>query len=438
MIPFGVITLKPWGQLQQVAATIKRENALFLYSISSIALKVITLLSSIMILRWISPADMGIWQTLLLIQSYGDVVRLGILRGLNRELPFLLGQEKPALAYAMAATAQFYTLGVALLGALAYLGFFATGNFASSEWRIGLLCMAVTWFAGSYSTYLQAIFRAKTEFQRLALVQLGEAFFQLVTLYLVFRLGFAGMAYRTAFVAIIVTFMLFRIRPIRVKPDFSWSTFLLLLRTGLPLYVSGYLLTLAMGFDRVILLQFGNLTSVGLYAPVAAVITAMETLPQTLVAYIYPRMSFALGQHGSVDSLRNHSMFVLISSFLVNIAIAIAGWFTIPVLMETFFPEYLPALPAVQIAIITGILLSAKSGTAILYSAKAWRLLYLYVVVALVTKWIFPWYFAQIYSPLIGVAIGGMIAAAIMMIVAVAVSLRATHAAQPHPQGSNS
>src|SRR5262245_32072354 len=58
------------------------------FILSAGAVNVVSLLASGLAFRWIDPVSMGIWQTLLLVSSYLTVVRLGLVNGLGRELPF--------------------------------------------------------------------------------------------------------------------------------------------------------------------------------------------------------------------------------------------------------------------------------------------------------------------------------------------------------------
>ena len=53
---------------------------------------------------------------------------------------------------------------------------------------------------------------------------------------------------------------------------------------------------MATGFDRVILLQRGTVETVGLYAPALAVLAAMAIVPGAVSTWVFPRMSYALGQ----------------------------------------------------------------------------------------------------------------------------------------------
>lgn len=421
-----IATSASW--LQRGLRLFKRQNVFLLFSLSALLLHAVSMLGAIVVLRWVSPASMGIWQTILLAQAYAEVMQLGVLRGLNHELPFLLGQGDIAAARHLAATAQFHSV---LVGSLGALGFFVALLFTqaaanSSEWRYGLVAMALVWSAGNYHNYLEATFRAQNKFKHLAYAQLIEAGLQVVTLYLVVVWGYQGMLVRAVILTLFMTVILFWMQPMPLWPKFRWKAFRQLLYTGIPLYGIGYLYVLAIGFDRIILLQTGGTELIGFYAPMAAVMAAMTVGPQAIIAYLYPRLSFSLGKGGASSQLWRKSLQAFAASVVISIPMVLVGWFVIPLAMEHLFPDYLPALTAVRLMLIVGFLLSGRAILVPLYSLKAWHWLYLYMGIFTLTRWLLLRYFAFMYEPLLGVAIGGVVAGILMLIIALGISWQAT------------
>ena len=48
--------------------------------------------------RWTAPEEFGVWNALQLLLLYGIVVMLGVPNGMNRQVPYLCGQGREALA----------------------------------------------------------------------------------------------------------------------------------------------------------------------------------------------------------------------------------------------------------------------------------------------------------------------------------------------------
>src|SRR5688500_6789408 len=67
------------------------------------AVNVASLVGNALAFRWVDPAAMGVWHTLLLVNSYLVVVRLGLISGMGRELPFAVGAGDTERAQRIAA-----------------------------------------------------------------------------------------------------------------------------------------------------------------------------------------------------------------------------------------------------------------------------------------------------------------------------------------------
>lgn len=89
---------------------LKNNKTLLSFSGSSILLSLVKLFANILIIRWIAPEELGIWNTIIVVQSYAVVLNLGISNGLNRELPFALGKNYLNIARKLAETGLFISI----------------------------------------------------------------------------------------------------------------------------------------------------------------------------------------------------------------------------------------------------------------------------------------------------------------------------------------
>jgi O-antigen/teichoic acid export membrane protein len=401
----------------------RRTFALFVLSIA--AVNVASLLGGSLAFRWVPPTSMGVWHTLLLASSYLTVVRLGLISGMGRELPFALGSGDLALARRIAATSLGYNAVCSAAAGLAFLAAWAWLWSSGSDWRIAAPAMAVVTAGNLYLTYLQATFRSEADFALLTRVQWLQALLGLAMPFMVYAFGFTGLCVHAALQVVILTGFAHSVRPLRVSARFEPGLIGRLLTTGLPLFTAGYLQTLAAGFDRVILLQRGTVETVGYYAPALAVIAAMGIVPGAIATYVYPRMSYALGQ-GRDGRLRRMALAAAATSVLAGLPAAAAGWLAAPPVIARFFPQYLPSIPAVRWSLLAGLLWSVTPAVQALGSLKAWRSLSLYVGVLLAARWTFPWLLSQSHEPLEGVARGNLWAAAVVGLTGLLLVHRAT------------
>jgi O-antigen/teichoic acid export membrane protein len=382
--------------------------------------------------RFVEPASMGVWHTLLLANAYLTVVRLGLVNGMGRELPFALGRGDVPRARRIAATALAFNTASCLMVLLAFavaLVFFWS---AGTDWRVALPAMGLVGALNLYLAYLQATYRSDRDFARLAHLNWVQAGAGLLLPPLVYWLGFAGLCLHAALQALLVTGFAHARRPFPVAGHFEGKLASEMVATGFPLFAASYALTVATGFDRVILLQRGTVETVGLYAPALAVLAAMAIVPGAVSTWVFPRMSYAFGRGETPRKLRNMALAAGGASLAAGLPVAILGWTLAPELIARYFPQYLGSIHAVRYSLISGLLLSLSPATQVLGTLKSWPSLAATIAVTLLARWAFPWVLSGMYPPLDGVAQGNVWAAAVTSALSLALVCRVTESSVPH------
>lgn len=420
----------------------RKEGVFFLYSLSALALNAATMVAALFSLRYVPPELMGIWQTLTLIQTYANVLNLGVLRGLNRELPFYLGRGERDRAHSLAATAQTYVIVIGVAGAALAVGS-ALQPGLSVEWRLALLGFSVYWLTSLYRGYLTVTFRAEAEFRRLTKRNFIEFGLTLASLILVVVGGYPGMILRFVLLGIVMTILFHTIRPIRVKPGFRSADFRLLMSTGIPIFISGYLLTASQAFDQTIILQRGSINLVGLYTPVAAVNAIMLALRASISSYVAPQMVFQLGRHSEPGIIGRGVLKSLVITVAITMPVVAVGLLAVPVIVPALFPQYASSMDALQISLVGGLFLAVDFTLMGLNSLKAWRWLFVYSAAALIARWSVPWLLSAGGDALTSVALGSVIAnvfvvslGSILVRIAIRTANHPTPPASPSPLAS--
>jgi len=422
-----------WAQSAPAAAAaarrgkdeLGRHGVFVAFTSSLIALNLASLVANALVFRFVEPAAMGVWHTLLLAGSYLTFFRLGVVNGMGRELPFALGRGDVAGARRVAATALACNLATSLLVAAAFLA--ALPFLPGADWSLGLVAMAFVSASNLYLAYLQATFRSASDFARLARVHWLQAALALLMPVTVYGLGFPGLCLHAALSSLLATGAAHALRPLPVRPRFEPRAARVLLATGLPLFAAGYLQLVATGFDRVILLERGGVEAVGYYAPAVAVLGALAIVPGAVASYVYPRMSFALGQGRGPGTLARMALGAAAVSVAAALPLAVIGWYLAPPLVERFFPEYAAGVPAVRWSLVAGTLWGLSPTTTLLGSLKAWRSLALYIGALLVARWSFPYLLSDEGDPLLGVARGNACAALVVGAISLLLAWRAAH-----------
>jgi O-antigen/teichoic acid export membrane protein len=397
----------------QAREYIRGRWSFILFTGASLTLQVSTLLCSFLALKKVGPAQMGIWQTLLLIQGYLFISRLGIINAMNREFPFFLGAGKPEEARQVVATAQAYTLANGLVLALVFLALGLTHWQQGPDWRCGFLVMILVTPMELWSNLLESTFRGSQEFIRLGYVQLIMAGAQWVSFLLVIFFGFMGWLAREVLLRSLALTLYCLARPVKAPVSFRWETFKLLFSTGWRLFVANYLILVSDLFPRLFLVSWSGVAAVGLFTPVTGVRSAFQMFVSAVAIYVYPRLTFQYAQGRPGTGRRALRWGALTGMALLPAAAG--AFFLLPVLIERFLPQYVPAIPAVRIAALVGLLECMRVGMTAFFATKAWTALFTYAGCSLLVRassaLIGYWSFQD---RLLGITLGMLVGSAVM------------------------
>jgi O-antigen/teichoic acid export membrane protein len=351
------------------------------YALSSVATASAQLVSGVIILHWIQPADLGMWRIVQVAQVYSFLLLAGINNGLGRELPFFLGKDDKTFADRLAGTALFFVtvanVGILVCGVSSAILFAHHG--ANLVWAIlAITCVIPLTF---YRHILTITFRSKDSFNKLTAIQFVEAGLSLATVPLVYFFGYNGMLCRTVLIAGIIGLLIFMYRPMRVKLSMDWKALKLLLKTGLPIFGLDYMKNSAATVDRMVLMGLGGLGSVGLYQLAATTLQTLDALPTAMSTYSYTRTSFRYGQKGDPRELWHSGLRFMLLTVLLTALAAACGWLLLPYVVPIFASKYLSGLNAARIVLlaalcdaVTGIVANA------LLTLKSWKLLTIHQV----------------------------------------------------------
>jgi O-antigen/teichoic acid export membrane protein len=300
--------------------------------------------------RLVAPATLGLFNGIGLALGYAPFLQLGILNGLNRELPYYVGKGDRQRVEELAATAQAWALAVGGAVCLALVSV-AAWQFAHGEWWLaaGWLTNAILAVFLFYNTYyLQSTYRTAHDFARLAWVAAVQSLIGLVLLGLVAWLNFYGLCLRALLIGVIGTGLLFHWRPVRVGPKWNARHLKHLLVIGAPIFGVGQLYAWWSVIISTLVLKFAGVEGMGLYAMVSMASSAIELIPSAVSQVVYPRMAEQFGRSNSLDELLRIAWkpMMFTAAGLVPV-IALAWWLVGPV-VNFVMPAYAAAVPAMQ------------------------------------------------------------------------------------------
>ena len=344
-----------FSEIQEGAKLKSSVRPSLLYLVGSLAggnyiSMLLNLAGGVLLGRLVAPATLGLFNGIGLVLGYAPFLQLGILNGLNRELPYYVGKGDRKRVEELAAAAQAWALMVGALIAVALLGVAAWQLAHGELWQAaGWLTNAILAVFLFYNTYyLQMTYRTAHDFSRLALVGVVQSFAGLVLLSLVAWLSFYGLCLRAFLIGALGAGILYYFRPVRVGPQWNAGHLKHLLMIGAPIFGVGQLYAWwAVGMSTLVL-KFAGTEGMGLYSMVAMASSAMEYIPSAVSQILYPRMAEQFGRSNSLHELLSIALKpTLLTAVGLIPVIAIAWWIVGPT-VNFLIPAYANAVPAMQ------------------------------------------------------------------------------------------
>ena len=249
---------------------IKRNKGLLVFTISSMAYSAIQMLFGLVVLRWISPDEMGLWNGVTIIAPYVSFLQLGLFVALNRELPFLIGKGDRERAIKQVKTAALHANVVSVIilvvTSLALLYFYFKDEKVLYLWVMFSFGLSIA--LKVIQNFLMVTFRSSNDFKKLGHIYIGIIPIYLLSILLVYFYTFKGFLAHQIIVPFTLVLTLFIYRPYKEKPHFFKSSFKELLKTGIPFFSLNYFYSIAPSFKKIILLKYIGITALGLFSPV--------------------------------------------------------------------------------------------------------------------------------------------------------------------------
>jgi hypothetical protein len=340
-----------------------KKNKSFLKYFSSNILSVpVSLVTGFINFRNIDPVYMGMWATVTIFEVYSNFLRLGVVNGMNRELPFALGQGDNTKAEKYAATTQMFSLFNGLILLLIAPLIIKGINIDESYYA----CLAVVLIKAClsfYTTYLTGTFRSDDQFGKLANITMIGLGGKLLLCPLVF-LGFNGFLSYELILILLNAALLHKFRPIKIKPQFHIPEMKRLILTGFPLFVTSYLLGIIDTLPRLFIIKDGNEKLLGLYAPVLMLVNTMIIFPGTITNFLYPKFSYKIGMNVPAKVIWKQYLQVIALSFLGISFTVFIGYFVVDY-FATIFPKYALSTPYLKAGLLICPFLVYKMGNTI-------------------------------------------------------------------------
>jgi O-antigen/teichoic acid export membrane protein len=279
--------------------------------VTTIICQVLGVFSSVLFRALLDPAQMGIWQGLKLVLSYGNYANLGVSKGAARELTIALGrgdrdaaQRNVNLAFTVnLLTSLLYAL--VLAGAAVWIAWTGAGGYSVS-WSLGLAAMGLLAGVQRHVNFQINVLRSKQQFRATSLLSVLEAAMTLgLGVTAAWLWGLRGLYLAT--LGTLIVSAVYLSRADRCWPRLQWDRREIrrLAVIGAPMLGIALLTSLNRSIDRWMILSFSSNREfeLGCYSLSLLVATQLSGVASVFAIVMQPRYGELLGSSGAPNKV---------------------------------------------------------------------------------------------------------------------------------------
>ena len=318
------------------------------------------LISGFLVARAVDPKVLGHFNGIALILGYLPFLQMGVINGMNRELPFCIGKQDVLRSNDLAACAQAWILLISVVSFLSLLGI-SFWHVIDRRWydAAGWLTFAVNAVLMFYGTlYLQSLFRVHHRFSRLAVVNVIQSVTGVCLVLAVWLFSFYGLCIRSIGTGFMGLLLLWRWSPVQLQPHLGLTSLLHLVRVGFPIFVVGQVYAWWEILNRTLLLRMMGKESLGLYALSVMCMATLMIIPLAVSQVSYPRITQIYGGSGKHQDLIRYLAKPFLLLVLVMTPVVLISWIVLPIVVKGLLPAYIDGISAAQWSVLIPFLAS--------------------------------------------------------------------------------
>lgn len=317
--------------------------------------------SGLVVAALVDPAAWGNWYLLNLIVAYGALTQLGVLNGMNREVPAAMGSGDAARALDLRRTALSVVLlatGIAtllLLGASVAIP--AIGLSDEFLLTLGLL------FATQLYTYATTSLRSTTHFADLSRLQFIQAFvYPALSIAGAALMGISGFIIGQAIALGLTVSFASGAKNVIWRPMLDRTLARQLISVGFPIMLVGLVHTLFVTVDRWVIGARMGPEALGHYSLAIMALSAVGLLPQVISQQFYPRMAFSWSAKRDPRELRGLASRQRTFTYVAVVpAVGLVALIAPPV-VRAFLPHYVPGISAILVTVLIPLISTVGEG----------------------------------------------------------------------------
>lgn len=322
------------------------------YLAASLVGQSISLIRTVLLPVLLSPSQLGMWNLINVIISYGANAHVGLLDGMNKVIPFLRGNNKQVQIDQIKDSVFWVNL---LLG-----GFSGVAIWFAFSWilpEVYELCLRIAACILSLQLIFFYYFSLLRADNRFGLLSIGVAGSSVASTILILggiiafhdRLHGALIGLLASNGLILVFWMVssgYRYA-IQIRIDAIKMVF----RLGFPIIIIGFLNTILISIDRWMIAAWLDEKLLGYYALGFMASSMIAFVPGSVANVLYPRMLESFGRNLDPQSSRNLLLLPMRALAVMMLVIIVTANVFLPMIIQLFLPKYLASIPVLKVMI---------------------------------------------------------------------------------------
>ncbi|MSR76812.1 MAG: hypothetical protein EXS63_01080 [Candidatus Omnitrophica bacterium] len=325
-----------------------------IYLALSIVTQLITLIAGLLTRRFLGPTQMGAWSLLQVILNYSSYSTFGVSESISREVPYYRGKGDLKTADQMKNIIFSFSLLTAALISLGALVYALVYQSRLSEVMFyGLLFIGGLVILQRISNLSIAFLRGYKLFtlagKQMVLSSIVNGILVAILSYKFRMYGFM-LAMCLSFVFNIICIRCYY--SFHFRFDLNWKILWGMVCYGFPLMITGFLGTLFLSIDKIMIAKFLGLRELGIYSLAILAYTYIGTIPTAVGVVLMPNFHERYGETEKADALKGYLMKSSLA-FSDLMPLLIAGvWFFAPYFSRIILPDFLESIAPMKALIL--------------------------------------------------------------------------------------
>ncbi len=304
----------------------------------------------LLVARVLGPTYQGVLSAVNLVLQYAGHAHVGLLHGMNKRMPYLLGQRDQAGADECRDVGVTGTLLLSSLCAAAVCAFaLAVGDRLGLDTRLGLLTASGTLLLAELIVLYQSLLRTYGAYHIIGVVTLISAVLNFVLMVGLARVFSIRGALLGLFLRHLLTMLVIvQWSGYRVRWSLKGARLRELLAAGFPILVlvfSDHLLRTA---DRLVILKLLHAPGLGVYTIGTVIAGLMYALPRAVGYVLFPRYMELRGREASVEQTRRQLVTPVLALACLAPFLAGVANIALPWVVHTFLEKYVAGVRPAQ------------------------------------------------------------------------------------------